>query len=454
MQEMEELAIQMALPFDRRQPASLKTLIQERGATYDRNHGRRNKLEVELAGATARLDALGKAAQGLVLEVEKLDERQQAAAREAQACAAAIVAAHPGYASPQVALNHWQTAEKNARQSWEAAQVTERTGSEQCIKLESQERDKAKDRDLAQFEHDHLLEELSHQLPLAGLAASSTILDLLLPEAQRPVLRRLATELRGNVAQAQAHQQWCAAELAKTLAQALTTEPAEAVKTAFETAQQDYLTQRDHLASLKKELADDQLKRTTHHELAQELTAQKAETRRWAAMYDLLGSREKSKFSRFAQGLTLARLVGHANHHLRQFNERYTLRRRDATSLGLLVADSYDDCVRDVGTLSGGETFLVSLALALGLSELASNSARIDSLFIDEGFGTLDADTLDVALAALGSLRQRGKTIGIITHVDVDKLKDYIDTRVVVERVGQGSSRLRVLPEVQQEVLA
>ncbi|MGY3090389.1 exonuclease SbcC [Hymenobacter sp. UYAg731] len=454
VQEMEELATQLELPFDRRQPASLKALIQERATAFDRNNSRRNKLEVELAGATARLEALEKAAQGLVMEVEKLGERQQVAAREAEACAAAIAAAHPGYASPQAALNHWQTAERTARQSHEAAQTTERAGSEQCNNLESEARYKADARNLAQFEHDHLLEELSHQLPLAGLAASSAILDLLLPEAQRPVLRRLATELRGNVAQAQAHQQWCAVELAKTQAQALTPEPAEAVKTTFEDAQQHYLTQRDHLASLKKELADDQLKRATHHELAQELTAQKAETRRWAAMYELLGSRDKSKFSRFAQGLTLARLVSHANHHLRLFNERYTLRRRDATSLGLLVADSYDDCVRDVGTLSGGETFLVSLALALGLSELASNSARIDSLFIDEGFGTLDADTLDIALAALGSLRQRGKTIGIITHVDVDKLKDYIDTRVVVERVGQGSSRLRVLPEVQQEVLA
>ena len=258
-----------------------------------------------------------------------------------------------------------------------------------------------------------------------GLAASSAILDLLLPEAQRPVLRRLAADLHGNVSKAKAHEQWCAGELEKTRAQALTTEPAEMVRVAFAEAQQHYLILRDQLTTLKKELADDQQKRTTHHELAQELTAQKAETRRWAAMYELLGSKDKSKFSRFAQGLTLARLVSHANHHLRQFNERYTLQRRDATSLGLQVADSYDAIVRDVGTLSGGETFLVSLALALGLSELASHSARIDSLFIDEGFGTLDADTLDVALAALGSLRQRGKTIGIITHVDVDRLKDY-----------------------------
>ena len=452
-QEIEQQAAQLQIPFDRKQPDLLKALLQQRAADYKLKAARQSTLAIELAGANARLEALVKAHQELATTRDQLDTKQQAAAQLRQTVADAIAAAHPGYVTPQAALSYWQDAEKAGRKSWDDAQAAERTHSEERSRLELLETEKTAARDLAQFEHDHLLEELSHQLPLAGLAASSAILDLLLPEAQRPVLRRLAADLHGNVSKAKAHEQWCAGELEKTRAQALTTEPAQMVRVAFAEAQQHYLILRDQLTTLKKELADDQQKRTTHHELAQELTAQKAETRRWAAMYELLGSKDKSKFSRFAQGLTLARLVSHANHHLRQFNERYTLQRRDAISLGLQVADSYDAIVRDVGTLSGGETFLVSLALALGLSELASHSARIDSLFIDEGFGTLDADTLDVALAALGSLRQRGKTIGIITHVDVDRLKDYIDTRVVVERVGQGTSCLRVLPEVVQPVL-
>lgn len=452
-QEIEQQATLLELVFDRRQPDLLIIQLKKRDANYKAKATRKSALDIELAGANARLEALVKTHEELAIACGQLDGKQQAAEHQRQAVATAIAAAHPGYASPQAALSYWQAAEKTGRKNWDDAQAAERTCSEGCGKLELLETEKTAARDLAQLEHDHLLEELSHQLPLAGLAASSTILDLLLPEAQRPILRRLATELHGNVRNAQTHQQWCTSELEKTQDLALTTEPAEAVQAAFGEAQQHYLGLRDQLTNLKKELTDDQQKRTTHHELAQELTAQKAETRRWAAMYELLGSKDKSKFSRFAQGLTLARLVSHANHHLRQFNERYTLQRRDATSLGLQVADSYDAIVRDVGTLSGGETFLVSLALALGLSELASHSARIDSLFIDEGFGTLDADTLDVALAALGSLRQRGKTIGIITHVDVDRLKDYIDTRVVVERVGQGSSCLRVLPEVAQTVL-
>jgi exonuclease SbcC len=452
--EIEAQVAQLGLMFDPKQPDALLTEVRRRATEYRTKAERLSPLEQILAGATARLAELEKQHLKLADDVEKLREKHDVAAAAAQACETGIVAAHPGYASPRAALDYWQQMAATAHAQLESAKQTERSGSEQCSRLALLEKEKASSRDLAQLEHDHLLEELSHQLPSAGLPASSDILDLLLPEAIRPQLRKLAADLHGSVAQAQAHRQWCADELLRTQQLALTTEPAEEVRAAFEAAQQQYLALRDQLNSLKKDLADDLAKREKHQELAQELAAQKLETRRWAAMYELLGSKDKSKFSRFAQGLTLARLVGLANQHLRLFNDRYELRRRDAASLGLLVADSYDDCVRDVGTLSGGETFLVSLALALGLSDLASNSARIDSLFIDEGFGTLDPDTLDVALAALGSLRQRGKTIGIITHVDVDKLKDYIDTRVVVERVGQGSSRLRVLPEMTIPVLA
>ncbi|MCC2548076.1 AAA family ATPase [Hymenobacter sp. BT175] len=447
-QEIEARAAQLAIPFDRRQPELLLAAVRTRFANYQRRSDRYNQLDKELASALATLHALEQKQQELAGETQKLADKHLAAQADCEACARGIAVAHVGYASPRVALDYWQQQEKEARKAYEDAQARERTSSEQVSHLTLREKEKAAARDLAQMAHDHELEELSQQLPAAGFSASSDILDLLLPEAERPALRRLQAELQGSVAQALAHRQWCDDELLKTRQLALTAEPAETVKAAFNESQQQYLTLRDQLTTLRKELADDQAKREKHAELAWELAAQKVETRRWTAMYELLGSKEKSKFSRFAQGLTLARLVLLANHHLRQFNDRYELRRRDAMSLGLLVADSYDDCIRDVGTLSGGETFLVSLALALGLSELASNSARIDSLFIDEGFGTLDPDTLDVALAALGSLRQRGKTIGIITHVDVDKLRDYIDTRVVVERVGQGTSRLRVLPEV------
>jgi len=110
------------------------------------------------------------------------------------------------------------------------------------------------------------------------------------------------------------------------------------------------------------------------------------------------------------------------------------------------IVDRYQaDAVRSLESLSGGETFLVSLALALGLSDLARRNYPIDSLFIDEGFGTLDADTLDTALAALETLQAGGKTIGIISHVEA--LKERLTTQIQVRKNDSGNSTLAVIPK-------
>jgi len=93
-----------------------------------------------------------------------------------------------------------------------------------------------------------------------------------------------------------------------------------------------------------------------------------------------------------------------------------------------------------MSSLSGGESFLASLVLALGLLDLAGRTARIDSLFIDEGFGSLDPDTLEVAIDALDSLRQTQKTVGVISHVGL--LKERISTQIIVEKEAGGRSRI------------
>lgn len=136
-------------------------------------------------------------------------------------------------------------------------------------------------------------------------------------------------------------------------------------------------------------------------------------------------------------------MIRHANKHLQRLAERYRLRRRAGEALDLEIIDLHQAGVaRPMASLSGGESFLASLALALGLSDLAGRNVRIDSLFIDEGFGSLDADTLDVAIAALESLRLNQKTVGIISHVDL--LKERITTQVQVERGAGGISSILV----------
>ena len=156
----------------------------------------------------------------------------------------------------------------------------------------------------------------------------------------------------------------------------------------------------------------------------------------------LVGSSDGGKFRRFAQGLTLAHLVYLANQQLVKLHGRYQLQRQEQDTLALEVIDTWQaDTVRDTKTLSGGESFLVSLALALALSDLVSAKTSIDSLFLDEGFGTLDNDTLEIALDALDNLNASGKTIGVISHIDT--LKQRIAVQIEVKKVsGLGISEL------------
>jgi len=174
-----------------------------------------------------------------------------------------------------------------------------------------------------------------------------------------------------------------------------------------------------------------------------EITRQRKELERWRGLDGLIGSAGGAEFNTFAQGLTLAQLVQLANRYLDQLNPRYQIRRIPKTDLELEIVDrDQADNIRPVKTLSGGETFLVSLALALGLSDIAGRKACIESLFIDEGFGTLDPQALDVAITTLENLQATGKMIGIISHVEA--LKDRISTQIQVVRQPGGNSTIRI----------
>ena len=137
-------------------------------------------------------------------------------------------------------------------------------------------------------------------------------------------------------------------------------------------------------------------------------------------------------------------LLRHANLHLARLSERYQLARSEGEELGLEIIDRFQASVRrPMASLSGGESFLASLALALGLSDLAGRNVQIDSLFIDEGFGSLDGDTLDEAISALEGLRSRDKTVGVISHVEL--LKERISTQVVVGTDAGGRGKIEVV---------
>lgn len=191
-------------------------------------------------------------------------------------------------------------------------------------------------------------------------------------------------------------------------------------------------------------LTDDEAHKNEYKELAEKCDVQRREAARWQKLNKLIGSATGDNFRKFAQGLTLARLVRLANAQLSRLNERYELLKVPDADLQLAIVDTEQaGAVRPIESLSGGETFLVSLALALGLSDLASHKARIDSLFVDEGFGTLDAQTLEEVMNALENLRMSGKTIGIISHVEM--LKERITTQIQVRKKGDGVSTVQIV---------
>ena len=194
----------------------------------------------------------------------------------------------------------------------------------------------------------------------------------------------------------------------------------------------------------KDALGRDQAERERQAALAGTLERERVRVRVWQQLRGLIGSHDGRKFRRYAQGLSLDVLIDHANRHLARLTDRYRMRRRGGEELELEIEDLYQAGVtRPMASLSGGESFLASLALALGLAALAGRNVRIDSLFIDEGFGSLDADTLDTAISALETLRQDAKTVGIVSHVDL--LKERITTQILVEKLAAGASGLRLV---------
>ena len=196
--------------------------------------------------------------------------------------------------------------------------------------------------------------------------------------------------------------------------------------------------QQDIGATRQKLEANANLKQRQQERL-QAVNAQQDECSRWDLLHELIGSADGKKYRNFAQGLTFETVIGHANRQLQKMTDRYLLSRDGVQPLELNVMDNYQAGeVRSTKNLSGGESFIVSLSLALGLSRMASEKVRVDSLFLDEGFGALDEEALDTALETLSSLQQDGKLIGVISHVPA--LKERIGVQIQVNPQTGGRS--------------
>ncbi len=222
-----------------------------------------------------------------------------------------------------------------------------------------------------------------------------------------------------------------------------------ALENSLESLKRELQEKHGELGAIRERLQnhDEQIK--CQGKLLKEIEDHKRELDRWERLNTLVGSASGAKFKNFAQGLTFEIMVYHANEQLIKMSDRYLLVRDETEPLEINVVDNYQAGeIRATQNLSGGESFIVSLALALGLSAMASRNARVDSIFLDEGFGTLDEETLESALNALAGLHREGKLIGVISHVAA--LKDRIPCQIQVEPLTGGRSRL-VAPGVTRE---
>ena len=260
-----------------------------------------------------------------------------------------------------------------------------------------------------------------------------------LPAATREALARQAAALEQQTLTLHTRQQDRAARLAS-----LTAQSADDPDTATLQARQeaDEHTRQQH----QQTLAANQHRLAEHKRASERLAAQQqaiakqaAETRRWQNLHELIGAADGKKYRNYAQSLTFASVIAQANRQLVQLSDRYLLTADPARPLELNIIDNYQGGeTRSAKNLSGGESFIVSLALALGLAQMSGENMQIDTLFLDEGFGTLDEETLDSALETLAQLRTHGKHIGIISHVAA--LTERIATRIQITPQNGGNS--------------
>ncbi|HAT3952259.1 TPA: exonuclease subunit SbcC [Kluyvera ascorbata] len=284
------------------------------------------------------------------------------------------------------------------------------------------------------------------QLAASHFTDRQAFLDALLDADERLRLEQLKQTLETQHQQ----RQTLAAQVQEALQHHLTLRPETLpttltladVQTQLEQLARQLRENSEHQGELRQQLKQDEVNRQQQQSLLAEIEKANAELEDWAHLNTLIGSKEGDKFRKFAQGLTLDNLVWLANEQLSRLHGRYLLQRKASDALELEVVDTWQaDAVRDTRTLSGGESFLVSLALALALSDLVSHKTRIDSLFLDEGFGTLDSETLDTALDALDALNASGKIIGVISHVEA--MKERIPVQIKVKKINElGYSRL------------
>lgn len=284
-------------------------------------------------------------------------------------------------------------------------------------------------------------ESFQDRLKKSGFVGEENYKSASLSENERKRLAQESKKLADEKTEFDAKEQEKTKLLKEEREKELTDTPLDELKNSLTELTNNQKELQQEIGGIRQKLKDNEALKSKHSERAQAIEAQKVECTRWGLLNELIGHSQGKTYRNFAQGLTFEIMVGHANRQLQKMNDRYLLIRDKAQPLELNVIDNYQAGeIRSTKNLSGGESFIISLSLALGLSQMASKNVRVDSLFLDEGFGTLDEEALETALDTLSGLQQEGKLIGVISHVPT--LKERIPAQINIQKLSGGKSAI------------
>ncbi|MEJ5863302.1 AAA family ATPase [Pseudomonas farsensis] len=390
-----------------------------------------------------QLDKLRDQQQSRQLSLQQAQQKlatTEAQRQQAQAALAELLGEHP---SAEAWQQHVDTQLEQARSAQaESAQHVQDLRT-QGVQLAGELKANHQRQQALEQEHQQLQAQIAQwraehpELDDAGLDRLLAIDDTQLAELRQQLHNADKAIEQGRVLLQEREQR-----LQQHSAQAHAELPVETFEQSLADLQQQLAGQEQQCAELRARQADDQRRQQASAALSEQIDQAYQQWQRWARLNSLIGSASGDVFRKIAQGYNLDLLLHHANSQLRQLARRYRLK-RGGSALGLLVLDTeMGDEMRSVHSLSGGETFLVSLALALGLASMASSTLRIESLFIDEGFGSLDPESLQLAMDALDGLQAQGRKVAVISHVQ--EMHERIPVQIQVRRQGNGLSDVEV----------
>ncbi|EGV44498.2 ATP-binding cassette domain-containing protein [Bizionia argentinensis JUB59] len=298
-------------------------------------------------------------------------------------------------------------------------------------------------------ERDVFQKQLDDILKNENIESLLHLKSLILPEAKADSIRQRDKDLQLKQERLKTEKENALKEIEAFIKLITIQEPIATLEMAFHKNEEEYNILNERIITIKNKLTADKQTKEKQEKLLTKLKAYKKEEALWKTMNGLIGDANGKRFSNFVQDLTLEQLIGYANLRLKDLSDRYILDIPTADEAdkndSLKVFDSHQgDARRSINTLSGGETFMVSLAMAFALSDLAAKNVKIESIFIDEGFGTLDPETLNQAITILEKMQNEGdKSIGVISHVEA--LKERISTQIRLEKMGSGYSTIQII---------